>query len=259
MELRPFGFLLSSLVFVLMCQCPIAQEILPKGAEKDAELEEASVSEIDSKTSRREHLEKALKQLNGLITDKPSRYHHERAGILFRLGRFGEAIQDYDMAARLGQPHDENSCWERGLAQYYSGDFRTARDQFSRYHQVGPSDIENGLWRFLCIAEEEGIVKARETMLEFPKKVRKPFPALLALYLDRGNAEAVLDEARRDTSSTEERTTNLFYAHYYLGKYYEILDQKADALAHIRKALKYEISHFMFACAEIDEKRLSHE
>ncbi len=256
MKLRLFGFFYISLAFISACSGPVAQEDHSHDAGKKAETEDVADGEEDSHASRRRQLEQALEKLNGLITEKPSPHHHERAGVLFQLGRFTEAIRDYDTAARLGRPHDEDSCWERGLAQYYSGDFRAARDQFSRYHRVGPSDIENGIWRFLCIAEEEGIAKARETILNYPHKSRMPFPALLALYLDRGSADAVLEEARRDTSSAGELTTNLFYAHYYLGKYYEIVDQKDRALAHMQKALEHKIPHFMFACAEVDAKRL---
>ena len=256
MKLRPFGFFHVSLALVLACSGPVAQNDSSQRARTKVETEADAGREEDSQASRRRQLEQALDRLNGVLTESPSRLHHERAEILFRLGRFTEAVRDYDTAARFGRPHNEDSCWERGLAQYYAGDFRGGREQFSRYHRVGPTDIENGLWRFLCIAEEEGIAKARETTIEYPRKVRKPFPALLALYLDKGSVDAVLDEARRGTSSVEELTTNLFYAHYYLGKYYEIVDQKDRALTHVQEALKHKIPDFMYACAEADEKRL---
>lgn len=256
MKFRRFGFLHVSLALVLACSGSVAQDDSSQDGREKAETERNADSDEDSRTSRRMRLDQSLHRLNGVVSDTPSRLHHERAEILFRLGRFNDAVRDYDAAARFGRPHDEDSCWERGLAQYYAGDFRGGREQFSRYHRVGPSDIENGLWRFLCIAEEEGIAKAREGEFEYPRKARKPFPALLALYLDRGSANAVLEEAVRDTSSAEERTTNLFYAHYYLGKYYEIVDQKELALVHVRTALAHKISHFMYACAEADAKRL---
>lgn len=201
-------------------------------------------------------LEKALEQLSTLISDAPSRYHHDRAGVLFRLGRFEESIQDYDSAVQYAWPHDNDSCWERGLAQYYAGKFREGKEQFERYHEVGPLDIENGLWRLLCTAEDDGLETAREAMLDYPRKMRKPFPALLALYMDHGDADAVLKEAQDGVTAEEERTANLFNAHYYIAKYYEIIDQHDRALIHIRIALEHRFPHFMYYCAEIDARRL---
>ena len=204
-------------------------------------------------------LQQSLERLNGVITDTPSQYHHRRAEILFRLGRFDEATRDYDIAVLSELSHNEDSCWERGLAQYYAGDFRAGAEQFLRYHRVGSTDIENGLWRFLCIAEDAGLEKARDTILGYPRKSRKPFPALLALYLDEGTADAVLEEAKSGTPSAQQLTTNLFNAHYYLAKYYDIVGQKAEALTHAREALTHKITHFMYACAEIDTKLLAAE
>jgi len=205
---------------------------------------------------QRAQLEAALERMSGMIGEAPSRYHHDRAEVLFRLGRFEESVADYDQAAQFGRPHDEDWCWERGLAQYYAGDFAGGRDQFLRYNRVGSLDIENGIWRFLCIAELDGIEKARETMLEYPRKVRPPFPALLEVYLGQGSAVAVMAGAERDATAPTELTTYRFYAHYYLGKYYEISGETATALAEVTKALEYRIPHFMYACAKADARRL---
>lgn len=205
--------------------------------------------------SRDDELNSELERLNEVITEEPSRFHHQRAEVLFRLGRFEESIQDYDTAAEFGWPHNEDSCWERGLAQYYAGDFDGGREQFERYSRVGPLDIENGLWQFLCIAEESSVAEARKSMLEYPRRVRKPFPALLALYLDEGSEEAVLEEATQNVP-TVEHTANLFNAHYYLGKFYEIVEQDDLALKHVQESLNHRIPHFMYACAEADAERL---
>ena len=204
----------------------------------------------------REQLEKSLAALNDIISEKPSRYHHDRAEVNFRLGNFKEAIMDYDTAIDFGWPHDENSCWERGLAQYYVGDFKGGKEQFTRYHRIGTLDIENGIWRLLCSAEEEGIETARETVIEYSQRVRPPFPALLALYLGKGTPDAVLQETQKAVVSEKDITVNLFNAHYYLGKYFEIMDENKLALKHLEIALTHQISHFMYACAEEDTKRL---
>lgn len=202
-------------------------------------------------------LETSLARLNDVITDRPSPQHHLRAEVLFRLGRFKEAIADYDVAAALGSPHDEYSCWERGLAQYYAGDFAAGAAQFARYHEVGATDIENGLWRLMCIAEEKGLKAARESMFAYPSRRRPPFPALLDLYLDTGDADAVFEATQAEGLSPSEQTNRRFYAHYYVGKYYELMGQRDKARTEMAKALKQPLRHFMYFCAEADAKRLA--
>ena len=181
---------------------------------------------------------------------------HLRAEVYFRLQRFEASVEDYNVAAMLGEPHDESSCWERGLAFYYLGKFREGAEQFERYHDVGALDIENGIWRLLCMAEVSGLEAAREEMLEYRDRVRPPFPALLDLYLGKGSPEAVIAQATRDVLRGEERKHNLFYGHYYLGKYYEIIGAPKKALEAVQEALRYDVGHFMYACAEIDLERL---
>jgi tetratricopeptide (TPR) repeat protein len=208
-----------------------------------------------SQDSGHQALERALADLDA-AGEQSSRMRHRRAELLFRLGRFADAVQAYDEAAQGGDPHDEFSCWERGLAQYYAGDFQAAAAQFQRYHEVGPRDIENGLWYFLCTAKTVGIEAARKAFFDYPEKVRPPFPALLALYRGLGDAEAVLQQAESGDLSAGERNERRFYAHYYTGKYYEIAGEADQARAHLEQALHHEIPHFMFACAREDARRL---
>jgi alpha-L-fucosidase len=181
---------------------------------------------------------------------------HVRAEIHFRHRRFEDAVEDYNAAAVLGTPHDESSCWERGLAYYYLGRFREGAEQFERYHEVGALDIENGLWRLLCMAQVSGLEAARKDILEYRDRVRPPFPALLDLYLGKGSAEAVIEQATRDVLRRDERRHNLFYGHYYLAKYYELVGARKKALESVREALQYDGGHFMYVCAEIDRERL---
>jgi lipoprotein NlpI len=206
--------------------------------------------------TQKQQLEQYLATLNDLVGDEPSRIHHRRAEVFFRLGRFKEAIADYDKGIEFGLPHDKDSCWERGLAQYYAGDYRGGAEQFFRYHQVGVLDIENGLWRLMCIEKDEGLENARASMLTYSDKKRPPFPALLDLFLDKGDVTSVVQEATEEAKSTDQRTTNLFYAHYYIGKYFEMIDDKEKSLQHFQTALTHKVPHFMYACAEEDFRRI---
>ena len=200
-------------------------------------------------------LEESLGAFADLRPDAPSPRHHQRAEIMFRLGRFEEAVADYSVAARGGKPHDGDSCWERGLAQYYAGDYQGGAAQFARYHAVGATDIENGLWHFLCLAEVEGVEKARGAMLDYTRMREAPFPALWALYRGEGAAGDVLSAAASGDTERD-REVRQFYAHYYLGKYYGAVNDDDRARTHLAAALEHTLPYFMDACAREDAKRL---
>ena len=191
-------------------------------------------------------------QLGGLYRQIAQNVH-DRAGALFRVERFELSLEDYDASIAVGIPHDEDSCWERGLVYYYLGRFDDGRKQFEGYHKVGPKDIENGIWRYLCIAENSSLKKAIETFYPYPQKDRIPFPALHALYSGTGTAEAVLEEA--DSGPPGRRVTQRFYGHYYIGKYFEVTRDFKRAHEHFEKAVTHKIGHFMYDCARVDLKR----
>lgn len=179
------------------------------------------------------------------------RAYHDRARLFFQLERFEESLADYDRAIATTRPHDEDSCWERGLIYYYLDRFDDGRRQFEGYHKVGPLDIENGIWRYLCIAEKEGLEKALETFHAYPDKRRVPFPALHALFSGTGSVQAVLNSV----GDGERQTNQTFYAHYYVGKYFEVKRDFPTAQKHFEKALEYKIEHFMYDCAVVDARR----
>lgn len=198
----------------------------------------------------------SLNAFADLRADSPSPRHHQRAEILFRLGRFSDAVVDYDVAARGAEPHDEDSCWERGLTLYYAGDYADGAAQFARYHSVGATDVENGLWHFLCLAEAEGVEKARGALLDYTRMREAPFPALWALYRGEGSAEAVMASAESGSKGEDDRGRRLFYAYYYVGKYYEATKDFPRAREHVSKALAQSLPYFMDACAREDLSRL---
>jgi len=200
--------------------------------------------------------EAALAPFSDLRPESPSPRHHQRAETLFRLARYSESVADYNVAARGGEPHDEDSCWERGLALYYAGDYAGGAAQFARYHSVGATDVENGLWHFLCLAEAEGVEKAREALLDYTRMREAPFPALWALYQGEGTVEAVMAAAESGDGEEEKRGRRLFYAHYYVGKYFEAMKDFPRAQEHVAKAMAQSLPYFMGDCAREDLRRL---
>jgi hypothetical protein len=54
----------------------------------------------------------------------------------------------------------------------------------------------------------------------------------------------------------EGRGRRLFYAHYYVGKYYEAMKDFPRAREHVAKALALSLPYFMDVCAREDLRRL---
>jgi len=195
-----------------------------------------------------------------LLASPDGPLHHERAVLLFRSGKFAESAAEFDRAVELGgRTHSSDACWERGLARYYAGDFDGGRRQFEGYHKVGPLDIENGLWIYICEAakrpEGGSLDKARAAIPAYTDRKRPPFPALLDLYLGKGTVEAVFAQAEASGGTRDDRSEAMFYAHLYTGKYLQTMGKTAEALEHMKKALELPLDHFMYWCAQAEVKR----
>lgn len=181
--------------------------------------------------------------------------HHARGVKYFKDGKIAESLEEFEEAvARGGTAHTSDACWERGLARYYVGDLAGARRQFEGYHRVGPLDIENGLWVLLCAAPELGLEKSRPLIPEYTNRQRPPFPALLDLYLGKGNAEAVITEATThpDLKTEAQRSEALFYAYFYLGKYLQVEGKPEEARQRFEIASNFQLDHFMYWCVQVE-------
>jgi hypothetical protein len=225
------------------------------GRRENTDYEEAATAEFF-----RRHLLAASPPADAsTLTAASGPVEHSRAIEAFRAGMFREAAGGFDRAVAVGGAHSGDACWERGLARYYAGDLDGGRMQFEAYHRVGPTDIENGLWIYICAAPRVGVEKARAAIPEYRGSDRPPFPALLDLYLGRGSVEAVLKEAMDKTPEGKEREEALFYAHLYAAKQLETVGKPAEAKAHIEEALKRPIGHFMHLCALAEKARRAPE
>ena len=66
-------------------------------------------------------LEASLAPFSDLRPESPSPRHHQRAEILFRLGRFPEAVANYGVAAESGDDEAEGRGRRLFYAHYYVG------------------------------------------------------------------------------------------------------------------------------------------
>jgi lipoprotein NlpI len=172
-------------------------------------------------------------------------YDH-RGSERLKLGLIKEAISDFDRYLEL-EPKQVPGHWKRGIAYYYAGRYEDGAKQFASYEKVDTNDVENAVWRYLCMARVVGVEKARAAMLKVGKDARVPMMEIYALFLDKAKPDDVLAAARAGSPAAEQLTERLFYAELYLGLYFDSLGKKTEALEHLTEAVvKHKIGHYMW-------------
>jgi lipoprotein NlpI len=138
----------------------------------------------------------------------------------FRLGRLEPSVADFDRYVQL-QPERAARQWERGIALYYVGRFRDGAKQFEQYQTFQNNDVENSVWRYLCLARADSVDVARATLLPIENDQRIPMMQILELYRGKIQPDDVLAAVKQGNPSPEQLASRQFYAHLYLGLYYE--------------------------------------
>ncbi len=194
----------------------------------------------------------ALADLNHFLKLKPDSVAalDLRGIVYFKLAKPKESLADFDRAIQL-RPDLAAAHWRRGLTLYYANEFGKGVAQFTTSDKAEPEDVENAIWHFLCNVRVKGLEKARAEMLRVARDPRGDY-MMKAYDLFRGKAEAkdVFAAAETGNVDAEERKVRRFYAHYYVGMYYESMGQPAKSLPELRTAVeKYPISHYMMDVA----------
>jgi lipoprotein NlpI len=173
-----------------------------------------------------------------------------RGELYFKAGRFQESVADFDRVIELA-PAQRAHHWQRGISLYYARRFADGRKQFELHQTVNPNDVENAAWHFLCAARETSVTNARTIMLASGSDGRVPMKEIEELYRGTGSSEQVLEAARRVTSTTSQREA-LFYAHLYLGLYFDVLGDVMKAREQVTKAAgEYSAQHYMGDVARV--------
>ena len=157
-------------------------------------------------------------------------------GASFKNGDMLASISAFDAAADLDRQLDPQ-LWQRGIAHYYAGRFRDGARQFDVHRTVNPQDVENSVWYFLCVAAISGFESAAERLIPIQRDGRVPMMEIYALFQGAGTVEHVLESAAR-ASSGPRGDRPMFYAHLYLGLYYEALGDDRRSAEHIAKAVE---------------------
>lgn len=177
----------------------------------------------------------------------------------FKAGRFAESLADFDKFLEM-QPDAKPGHWQRGITCYYAGKFDEGRKQFEGYEKVDTNDVENAVWHFLCAARADGVDKARAGILKIGNDRRVPMMQVYALFSGKLKPEDVMTSVKEGNPPEEQGNQRLFYAHLYLGLYYDVLGDKKTALEHLTKAADdYKIGHYMWDVARVHRDVLRKE
>lgn len=193
------------------------------------------------------------------LDPKAAEAYNRRGSERFKLGQIKESITDFDRFLEL-RPDEKPGHWKRGISYYYAGQFDEGRQQFEGYEKVDTNDVENAVWHYLCAARLVGTEKARMSILKIGKDKRVPMMQVYELYSGRIKPADVLAAVKTGQPAADELHHRLFYAHLYLGLYYDSLGDKKQALEHMTKAAgDYKISHYMGDVARVHRDLLQSE
>jgi lipoprotein NlpI len=175
----------------------------------------------------------------------------------FMLGKFKESVADFDAFIKL-RPAEADGHWQRGISLYYAGKYADGMKQFNAYEKVDTKDVENAVWHFLCAAKKDGVAKARKGILKIGKDERVPMMKVYDLFKGTAKPADVLGEAKAGEVTDEMRKQQLFYAHLYVGLYYDVTGDAKKAKEHLGLAGgKYRISHYMGDVARVHHELLA--
>ena len=187
------------------------------------------------------------------LEPQASPYWQGRGEINFKAGHFKESVADFDRVLEL-VPTQAPYHWQRGISLYYAGRFADGRKQFESHRTVNPNDVENSAWHFLCAAREGSVTNARASMIAVGTDGRIPMSEIDALYRGPGTVQAVLTAARQAGGARAREA--LFYAHLYLGLYFEVLGETSKAREHILMAASdATATHYMGDVARIHARQ----
>jgi lipoprotein NlpI len=173
----------------------------------------------------------------------------KRGELHFRLGSFKESVTDFDKFIELA-PEQSPHHWQRGISLYYAGRFDDGRKQFELHKTVNPYDVENAAWHFLCAARASTPEKARAAFIPVERDTRVPMMQIHALFAGTLQPEDVLTAAR--IGGLAQQDNQLFYAHLYLGLYFEAMGDAKLAREHILKAASdFKADHYMGDVARV--------
>lgn len=172
----------------------------------------------------------------------------QRGMVYFKLAKISESIQDFDHAEQLN-PIVKPYLWQRGLSYYYSQQYQLGAEQFEIDLTVNSQDVEETVWRYLCIAQFKGVEDAKNTLLPVKNDPRPVLRSVYDLFAGNCTPEELLKIGQKNGKRGD------FYSHLYLGLYYEAEQNIEQAKTYINQAAtEYEIEDYMWNLAVVHQK-----
>jgi lipoprotein NlpI len=171
------------------------------------------------------------------LDPKAAEAYDRRGSEQFRIGKIKESIEDFDAYLKL-EPKEMAKHWKRGISFYYVGRYEEGAKQFEAYQGVDGADVENVVWRYMCMARKDGVEKARKELLKVGEDKRIPLMRVYDLFAGNAKPEDVLGAVDEGKPSDDERRLRIFYAHLYLGLYFEAEGDEKKAREHMKKAVE---------------------
>ena len=190
------------------------------------------------------YLEAELAKWDNRIKVRPydPKIHIYRGMAYFKLGQIKESLSDFDKAEELN-PQLTPYLWQRGLSYYYLERYAEGMRQFELDLSVNSQDVEETIWRYLCIAKIENATEAKSSLLPVKNDPRLIMDYIYQLYAGDCTADLLLHKG------VQKGLQGIFYSNLYVGLYYEAEGEKQKSLYYINQAVKNKLNDYMWHLA----------
>lgn len=192
-------------------------------------------------------LNQELNRWNEVIRSHPKnpKAYIQLGTVNFKLAKVDESIEDFDLAEK---PDSTLSpyLWQRGLSYYYAERFSEGAQQFELNLSVNAQDVEETVWRYLCIARLKDVTEAQKELKIVRNDPRLVMRRVYELYAGNCTIDDVLVAGKKDGRRGE------FYSQLYAGLYYEAASDVERSQAHtVRAVNEYKLDDYMWHLAYV--------
>lgn len=235
-------------VFILLTQCAVldarAQDVTTLRLEANRALDRGDYTLAERRA------DEMLKASDDAVVKRAV------GDIYLRAGKPKKALEQFEAYLETA-PGQLPFLWQRGIAQYFVGDFKGGVKQFEVHRTVNPNDVENAAWHFLCLAKADSFEKAGQMVLPAPGDRRLPMTEVQQM-LSSGDTQSVIDKIEAQTGPANKREAE-FYGYFYLGLYADAKGNRETALDWMQKSAKEAPRGYMGDVARVYAKFLAEQ